>query len=226
MVATDVARYDELQRLVAVTVSRYGQLDILVNNAAVGYVGSLTELDPAEVEHAIKVNLLAPILLTRLAYPLMSQRAGAIIVNISSLAARVPLPYQSIYCAAKSGLVGFGESLRREGLPGNGVHVLTVYPGTVETEMLPADMPEKLGKVFARKGGAPEDVAHAILAGMAKRKTSLVIARSHERMMVKMNMWLPWLVDRLFAGMGTTLLEALRELNRRARDREAARRTS
>lgn len=225
VVATDVSRYDALERLIEVTASRHGRLDILVNNAGAAYVGPLSEMEPGEVEHSIRVNLLAPIWLSQLAYPLLSRQAGAMIVNIASMAAQMPLPYQSVYCAGKFGLMGFSESLRREGLLGGGVHVMVVYPGTVDTEMLPADIDKRLREMIPGNQGSfsAEEVACSILDGMARRRTSLVIAWPRERILARVSGWFPSLADRSLARMGSGFLEVIRELQRRARSKEAAR---
>src|SRR3546814_4760258 len=83
----------------------------------------------------IDVNLVAPILLTRAALPALRQGGDAMVVNIASGIALVGAPFYATYAAAKAGVAGFGESLRRE-LKGEGVHVLTAFPGGTDTPMM------------------------------------------------------------------------------------------
>src|SRR3546814_4653331 len=83
----------------------------------------------------IDVNLVAPIHLTRAALPALRQSGDAMVVNIASGIALVGAPFYATYAAAKAGVAGFGESLRRE-LKGEGVHVLTAFPGGTDTPMM------------------------------------------------------------------------------------------
>ena len=83
----------------------------------------------------IEVDLVAPILLTRAALPALRASGDAMVVNIASSIALVGAPFYSTYVAAKAGLGRFGEALRRE-LKGEGIHVLTVYPGGTDTPMM------------------------------------------------------------------------------------------
>jgi uncharacterized oxidoreductase len=83
----------------------------------------------------LNVDLLAPILLTRAAMPSLRASGDAMVVNITSGIALIGAPFYATYTAAKAGLARFGEALRRE-LKGEGIHVLTVYPGATDTPMM------------------------------------------------------------------------------------------
>ena len=112
-----------------------GGLDILVNNAGGVRADRIEATSQSEIEAMLNVDLLAPILLTRAA--LLSLRAGgdAMVVNVTSGIALIGAPFYATYAAAKAGLARFGEALRRE-LKGEGIHVLTVYPGGTDTPMM------------------------------------------------------------------------------------------
>jgi uncharacterized oxidoreductase len=107
---------------------RFGRLDILVNNAGNVRAGRLDKIDVSEIHAMIEVDLVAPILFAREALPVLREGGDAAIVNVSSAIALVGVPFYTTYAAVKAGLARFGEALRRE-LLGEGVHVLTIYPG-------------------------------------------------------------------------------------------------
>jgi short-subunit dehydrogenase len=83
----------------------------------------------------LNVDLLAPILLTRAALPSLRASGDAMVVNVTSGIALIGVPFYATYAAAEAGLARFGEALRRE-LKGEGIHVLTVYPGGTDTPMM------------------------------------------------------------------------------------------
>src|SRR3546814_3147537 len=112
-----------------------GGLDILINEAGGGRAGRLENIAEVELQAMIDVNLVAPILLTRAALPALRQSGDAMVVNIASGIALVGAPFYATYASAKAGVAGFGESLRRE-LKGEGVHVLTAFPGGTDTPMM------------------------------------------------------------------------------------------
>jgi uncharacterized oxidoreductase len=78
----------------------------------------------------LSIDLLAPILLTRAALPSLRASGDAVVVNVTSGIALIGAPFYATYAAAKAGLARFSEALRRE-LKGEGIHVLTVYPGNL-----------------------------------------------------------------------------------------------
>ncbi|WP_299948910.1 SDR family oxidoreductase, partial [uncultured Microbulbifer sp.] len=123
-IATSEGRAETLKQAISIL----GGLDVLVNNAGGIRAGSLQDLEKSEIIKMLDVNLLAPILLTKAALPALRADGDSMVVNISSALALVGIPFYTVYAAAKAGLAQFGECLRRE-LKGEGVHVMTVYPG-------------------------------------------------------------------------------------------------
>lgn len=133
-VQTDVSDLEQNRRLVERTLSEYGRIDVLINNAGIGRLKWLDEQDPEqEIPLQVQVNLTAPIQLTRLVLPHFLERGSGQIVNVSSGGAWLAVPTYSVYSATKYGLRGFSRSLRRE-LRGTGIRVTGVYPGSVNTE--------------------------------------------------------------------------------------------
>ncbi|WP_219414083.1 SDR family oxidoreductase [Pseudonocardia nigra] len=132
-VACDLVDADDREQLVQTVIDRHGRLDALVNNAGVGRVGPLMDLDAASIEQMVTVNLTAVADLTRLALPHL-RRAGGDIVMLSSAAAWAPIPPLALYSATKAGVDGLVTALRRE-VPRD-VRIHSVNPGPVRTEWL------------------------------------------------------------------------------------------
>ena len=174
---TDVARLDNLQHLVQSTLDKFNHIDVLFNNAGVGRINWLEQLDLVEdIDMQIQVNLTAAIQLTRLVLPHMLERASGHIINMSSVAGLLPVPTYSVYTASKYGLRGFTESLHRELRP-VGIHVSGLYPGGVNTEFRPRSGQERQAKIrtpdFLRLEA--EDVARAVWNLMQRPRRSLVM---------------------------------------------------
>ena len=133
--AADVATGDGRAATLAAARDRLGGLDVLINNAGGVRAGRLEDTSEDEIRAMIEVDLLAPILLTRAALPDLRRSGDGMVVNITSAAALIGMPFYATYAAAKAGLARFGEAMRRE-LKGEGVHLLTVYPGATDTQMM------------------------------------------------------------------------------------------
>lgn len=111
-----------------------GPIDVLINNAGIQLIGKFWELPEDRVDTMVRLNLLTPMKLTRAVLPGMIARGEGAIVDVSSMAALAPTPFMTAYNATKAGLAGGSESSRAE-LRKLGVHVVTVYPGPIDTPM-------------------------------------------------------------------------------------------
>src|SRR5690349_14175134 len=107
-----------------------GPVDVLVNNAGIGWFGPLHELDPDVLERLVRVNLLAPVLLTRALLPGMLERGRGHVVNIGSIVGLVGGKDEAGYASTKGGLAAFTESVRQE-LDATPVRVSLVTPGAI-----------------------------------------------------------------------------------------------
>jgi hypothetical protein len=130
VVPADLTQVDDLARVVERTHERFGDVDVLVNNAGRGRYDWLEHLPVDDIRTDIRINLTAPILLTRAVLPMMLRRRRGVIINVGSVAGRIGAPTMAIYNATKFGLDGFTEALRREVAP-QGIHVCIIYPGGV-----------------------------------------------------------------------------------------------
>ena len=129
-VVADVADSAAADELFAEVVSRMGGLDVLVNNVGIaGPTAAVEEMDPADFDHCVRVNLGSMFRCTRKAVPLLRERPGSI-VNISSTAGLFGYPLRSPYVAAKWGVIGLTKTWAME-LGAAGVRVNAICPGSV-----------------------------------------------------------------------------------------------
>jgi NADP-dependent 3-hydroxy acid dehydrogenase YdfG len=129
----DVRSVPALYDLVDVVLSRYRRLDILINNAGLGFRSPLLETKRSEISGMLETNLNAAIYLTQAAMNALLRSAPSDIVNISSIAGLEGFAEGTVYCAAKAGLVGFSRALTAELKPAN-IRVTAICPGAVDTE--------------------------------------------------------------------------------------------
>jgi short-subunit dehydrogenase len=190
VVSCDVMKEDELQALVDKTVQAHGKIDVLVNNAGVVTGGRLDEIEREDIARMIGVNIWAPVRLTQMVLPHMRERKSGTIVNISSLAGRMGVPYYATYCASKFAMRGFSEALRRELRP-DGVHVMAVFPGGTATDMLENVEFDRFGVVTV---ATAEQVGRAIVRGVRWRMPEVFIGLG-ESLMSRWNDFMPWTVD-------------------------------
>ena len=133
-VVVDLSDPAAVEALVPRVEADLGSIDVLVNNAGVETVDMAAVIDPADVRTATRVNLEAPMVLTRYALPGMLDRGRGHIVYLSSIAGSSGFPSMATYCATKAGINGFVAALRME-LKGSPVRTTLVAPGPVDTRM-------------------------------------------------------------------------------------------
>lgn len=134
VVQADLSKLEDIQKLVAQTVEKFGQIDVLVNNAGFGRLDWLENLDPVkDIQAQIDVNVMGVIQTTRQVLPVMMKQRSGSIINMCSMAGLVGTPTYTIYAASKHAVHGFSEALRREVKPW-GIEVSLIYPGGVVTE--------------------------------------------------------------------------------------------
>ena len=133
---TDVAKVADVDRLFDEAIRKLGGLDVLVNNAGIaGPTAKVEDVDPADWDRCIAVDLSGMFYCTRKAMPHIKRAGGGSIVNLSSAAGRHGFPQRSPYSAAKWGVVGFTKSLAVEAGPDQ-VRVNAILPGIVEGERI------------------------------------------------------------------------------------------
>ena len=163
----DVRDPDEAGRLVESTVERFGGLDVLVNNAGIGLFAPVADMSIEDWRRVIDTNVSGVFYCTRAAIPHLRQRGGGWIINISSLAGKNAFPGGGAYCASKSALNAFSESLMQEVRHDN-IRVSYIMPGSVRTRFSTGG--DKEGTEWKL---APDDVAQAVCDLLAHPDRSL-----------------------------------------------------
>lgn len=133
IIPTDLTDTAQVEKLAREAGQKLGPIDILVNNAGVEFTAPYEHHTVSEIEKSVKVNLLASMLLTHAVLPGMMKRGRGHIVNISSVAGKIGLPYQTAYAATKAGLIMFTHSLRVE-LSDKPVGASVICPGFVSED--------------------------------------------------------------------------------------------
>ena len=195
-IQTDLFQYEEIQNLVAETISQFGQVDVLVNNAGFGRLKWLEQLDPGkDIQAQLQINLTATILVAREVLPHMIERQSGHIINMASLGGFVATPTYTIYSASKFGVRGFTEALRRE-VGVYGIHVTGVYPGGVRTEFKEhTGTDRKTGRTTPESLRLePEEVAQVILKAVDHPRRTVIIPWQM-RFVVWANSHFPGVVD-------------------------------
>jgi short-subunit dehydrogenase len=165
-VPTDVADAAAARALLDRAVAAYGAVNVLVNNAGYNRRGPVEQSPAEELARIVDVNLRAPIVLTRLAIPHLRRAGGGAIVNVASIAGRIPLPEEATYSATKFGLRAFTFALADE-LEGSGITVSAVSPGPVETGFILREVEEVPAVVFSQPMSSADEIAALILDSAA-----------------------------------------------------------
>ena len=165
-VVCDVSCYDDVERAVADIESRFGPIDVVVNNAGITRDAMVHKMTPAQWSELLAVNLGSVFNTTRCIAPGMRTRGWGRIVSISSMTAQRGQVGQANYAAAKAGMIGFTKTIALE-LAGRGVTANCVAPGFILTDMTGAMPPDILeaerGRIPVGRLGAPDDIAAAVV---------------------------------------------------------------
>ena len=172
-VRTDVSESADVQNLIRTTVSTFGRIDIIYNNAGVGFSSPLSMSDvintpEADWDRVIAINLRSMYLTAKYGIPEMIKSGGGSIVNTASIAALIGSEAAHAYTAAKGGMVALSRALAVEFGPKN-IRVNCICPGAIDTPMIApvVDPLKKSGQPFMtspiRRLGTPEDIANCAL---------------------------------------------------------------
>ena len=161
----DLAAADGAKRAVEYTLQKFDRLDILINNAGVGILGPLAELDDKSLDLLYSVNVTGLLRITREALPALTKNHGAV-VNISSTVAQAAFPGSAAYAGTKAAVERITASLATE-LGGTGVRVNAVAPGVTETDMAKDALNDEMKAMMISQTplgriGQPGDIAKAV----------------------------------------------------------------
>jgi short-subunit dehydrogenase len=173
----DVRNREEIDRVLGLALHHFRKIDIWVNNAGHGLLDSVAHADPAAYRETFDTNLFGALQAMQAVIPVMKQQGEGTIINISSVAGHIPLPFHGIYSATKFALNAAGKAARLE-LTQSGIHVLTVCPGYVRTDFGANALrggEQKQVRPGSVRGISADRVARAVLRGYLKRKREVVV---------------------------------------------------
>ncbi len=175
--ACDVRNPEEIDRVIGLTIHHYGRIDVWVNNAGHGLLDSVSDADMAACRETFDTNFFGTLEAMQAVIPVMKQQGSGSIVNISSVAGHIPVPFLAIYSATKFAMNAISKGSRIE-LKKFGINVSTVCPGYVRTDFganairgreLKQVRPESVRGISAKR------VARAVFQAYAKNKREVIV---------------------------------------------------
>jgi len=198
----DVRNREEIDRVVSLTLHHYQRMDVWINNAGHGLMDSVADVDIAACRETFDTNFFGTVACMQAALAVMKQQGTGTIINISSVAGHLPLPFHAVYSATKFAMNAFGKAARVE-LKNAGINVLTVCPGYVRTDFSANAIKGREAKTVrpsAVRGISSARVARAVLRGYLKHKREVVVPWTMHPA-VKIYQLFPGLVERMMAKM-------------------------
>jgi short-subunit dehydrogenase len=157
----DVTDRGALEALPRRVVTKLGRLDVVVNNAGTNHRGSVEERSTEDLLQILETNLVAPVILTRACLKHLGR--GGVVVNVASLAGKIPVPHEATYSASKAGLRAFSRAADLElEHAGRGVRVVCVNPGPVDTGFF-GEVKDVPDLVFSQPMSTADEIADAVL---------------------------------------------------------------
>lgn len=229
--AADLSDYDAVRELAGALTAEHGSMDVVLNVAGISMWGTVSSLEHDHWRRLVDVNLMGPIhVIEELLPPMIEAGRGGHLVNVSSAAGIIGMPWHAAYSASKFGLRGVSEVLRFD-LRRHGIGVSLVCPGAVATpltETIHIAGVDKAGKAFRRaqagfrKGAvSPEEAAEAIWNGV-KRNRYWVYTSHDIRAIHALQRYAPWAYALAMRGMSFGANKVLPEVERARRSGPAA----
>ena len=174
--ACDVRNREEIDRALALTLHNFARVDVWVNNAGVGIRDSVADMQTPAVRELFETNFFGAIACMQAVVPAMRKQGGGAIINISSVAGHIPVPFMSLYSASKFALNAIGKGARLE-LERDNINVLSVCPGYVSTDFGAHVVANRRGNVRPEsvRGVTAERVAQAAYRGYRQKRREIVV---------------------------------------------------
>jgi short-subunit dehydrogenase len=175
--ACDVRNREEIDRVVGLTLHHFERIDVWINNAGHGILDSVANVDMAACRETFETNFFGALEAMQAVIPVMKQQGAGTIINISSVAGHIPIPFHAVYSATKFAMNAIGKAARIE-LKSSGINVLTVCPGYVRTAFganAIKGAEQKQVRPARVRGISAERVAKAVLRGYLKQKREVVV---------------------------------------------------
>jgi short-subunit dehydrogenase len=173
----DIRNSEEIDRVLALTLHHFKQVDVWINNAGHGLLDSVAQVEMPACHELFETNFFGALSAMQAVIPVMRQQGGGTIINISSVAGHIPIPFHASYSATKFALNALSKAAGVE-LKKDGIHVLTVCPGYVRTAFSEnAIRGNELKKVRpgSVRGITAARVARATLRGYLKQKREVIV---------------------------------------------------
>ncbi len=195
---TDMGDTRQAAALAQKTVDALGQIDVVINNAAIGLRDGVQDIREDEARRMMDVNYFGPVALIQAALPhLKTNPTGGLIINISSIVGKRAMPGIAAYCASKAALEKMAESLRLE-VKADNIRLSTVYPGVTVTAFNDNSLGGSQHGRGRVKGTPPERVAQAILHTLRTERRDVFITWFDWAFVTASAAW-PWLMDQLLS---------------------------
>ncbi len=164
-IKANIANKLDAQRLIRETVDRFGSVDVLVNNAGVSFIGTITDTDEYDSDRIFDINLKGVYNCCKAVTPYMVNQKSGKIINISSMWGQVGASCEVAYSASKAGVIGLTKALAKELAP-SGITVNAIAPGLIETSMnndiSAEDLSAFVDEIPIGRMGSPNEIAAAI----------------------------------------------------------------
>jgi len=173
----DVRNREEIDRVLSLTLHHFNRIDVWINNAGHGLLDSVAQLDMAACRETFDTNFFGAVESMLAVIPVMKQQGEGTIINISSVAGHIPLPFHAVYSATKFAMNAFGKAARVE-LRDFGIYVMTVCPGYVRTDFganALRGQEVKTVRPSTVRGISAQRVARAVLHGYIKQKREVIV---------------------------------------------------
>jgi short-subunit dehydrogenase len=198
----DVRNREEIDRVVSLTLHHFQRIDVWINNAGHGLMDTAADVDMAACRETFDTNFFGTVACMQAALAVMKPQGSGTIINISSVAGHIPLPFHSVYSATKFAMSAFGKAARVE-LKNSGINVLTVCPGFVRTDFAANAIKGREAKTVRPatvRGISAQRVARAVLRGYLKQKREVVVPWTMHPA-IKIYQLFPGLVERTMVKM-------------------------
>lgn len=176
-ITADLTNLSERNSIISKILEKVGKIDVFINNAGVGLYNKIENTDELQLRQLMELNFFTPVALSKQVLPYLKKTNGTLI-NISSVAAFIHMPFMGAYCASKHALNGFSNTLRAELINSN-LHVLNVMPGRINTgfssRALGTSKPPETP--FA---SSPEKLANKVYKAYKNKKREIVFPKFYK----------------------------------------------
>lgn len=195
--ACDVRHREEIDRAIGLVMHHFQRIDIWINNAGHALLDSIANMKMSDCREMFDTNFFGTVETMQAVIPIMKQQGSGAIINVSSVAGHIPLPFNASYSATKFAMNAIGKAARIE-LAGTGIHVTTVCPGYVRTDFganAVKGSDYKQVRPKTTRGIGAERVARAVLRGYLNHKREVIVPWTMTPV-VKIYQLFPGLVER------------------------------